>query len=948
MNQRIKKLLGGMLAAAMVAAAFPTAVSAEAPAGFYLADLPRYEEGRAEFTLRHADSGSLGNVRAYVAEYRPDGGLVGVTVDRAADRAGDISDGTLEVSIPCDMDTEDGTVRVYVWDDMVPVPVYRGEKGDPVVVKKSAGGNPILGFDSEGNTLYAGDPAATVVDTDGDGTGDKVYLIAGHDTATFEGYVMPEWVVYTSTDMKQWNYEGVAMKASELSWATDQTSAWASQMIEHNGKYYLYFCTFNRNDSGYAAIGVAVADSPEGPYHDALHAPLVGGSMTPPNTAKHDDIDPTVWIETDENGVEHRYLAWGNTNFYVCELNDDMISVVDRDGNGTITSADITRTTIADAPGTFTEAPWIYRRRDTDGNLAGPYYLFYAMGWREQMAYATTDDLLSGQYQYGGLLMPPTATSNTNHPAVIDFKGKTYFVYHNGSLPWGSGFRRSVCVEELHFREDGSVEPVQETSVGLTGTASYLYQPSGNGQGGFLNYGNFVNSVLDSEYPISKPVFIGGGIMAAEDAQWEILPGKADEGNETYVSLQAVRKPGLYLAADDSGVVLTQDSRQNDTAMKQRMTFRTVVGTGGTPGAVSLESVAKPGYYLANINGTAALTDQAEHAASCDFLISETVPALDHIASIGDAWYENGKVCFYLQNAALYGSVTVEVTEENGDQDGSSGRIPVSVTSLQQRIVVPYTKKSENSALHITVRADQAAGERIVAEKEVTQMETPYPMPEGCTASFAFDQSLENALAEDAPAKKVAEHITGSLSNDEVQYEPEGYRGAALRLTGTGSYGVNLGKVITDSNYSIGFWMNADQFTACTSAVFVNSGSKESENWLSAPFGMLTGGNLAFWSNLTGSSRHHIQSAGGQVAPGTWHQMIVTVDGNHASLYVDGVKTIDNGEILSTVNADTETFLGVNFWDPPFNGMIDEVYVYNGKTLTEKEAKGLYESTVTP
>ena len=35
--------------------------------------------------------------------------------------------------------------------------------------------------------------------------------------------------------------------------------------------------------------------------------------------------------------------------------------------------------------------------------------------------------------------------------AVVDFLGKTWFIYHNGSLPHGSGFRRVACVEEVKF-----------------------------------------------------------------------------------------------------------------------------------------------------------------------------------------------------------------------------------------------------------------------------------------------------------------------------------------------------------------------------------------------------------------------------------------------------------------------------------------------------------------
>ena len=65
----------------------------------------------------------------------------------------------------------------------------------PTTITKSTNGNPILGFDADGKTLYAGDPAAYVED-------DTVYLYAGHDTSTGDSYVMPEWVCYTSKDME--------------------------------------------------------------------------------------------------------------------------------------------------------------------------------------------------------------------------------------------------------------------------------------------------------------------------------------------------------------------------------------------------------------------------------------------------------------------------------------------------------------------------------------------------------------------------------------------------------------------------------------------------------------------------------------------------------------------------------------------------------------------------
>ncbi len=478
-------------------------------------------------------------------------------------------------------------------------------------VKKSVGGNPILGFGADGDTLYAGDPAAF---TDGD----TVYIIAGHDTSTSEGYVMPEWVAYSSKDMKEWKYEGAAMDESSISWVNDNVSAWASQAVKYNGKYYLYYCAETNHDIyGGKSIGVAVADSPTGPYTD-IGEPLVTGSFTP-DSSTWNDIDPTVWVEK-VNNDEHRYLCWGNSKLFICELNEDMVSVKDIDGNGKIEmGTDIVEQTITDAPDVFTEAPWIYRQKDKSGRYTGKYYLFYAMGWREQMAYATADNLvnadgtLNTEWTYGGTLMPPTATSNTNHPSVIDFKNKTYFIYHNGSLPWGSGFRRSVCAAELTINKDGTIDPITETSTGLTGTASTI-----TCGGKSVYHESFINPSDDSSYPLKRSMYAGEA-SDASDAEWEIENGKYDARNENYVSIQAVNKPGLYICASGRSVILTQQDTL-DESLAKRMTFKTVKGIGGTRGAVSFESAAKPGFFLTVDGAKLTLTDGTD-AKNCDFIL---------------------------------------------------------------------------------------------------------------------------------------------------------------------------------------------------------------------------------------------------------------------------------------------------------------------------------------
>ena len=68
------------------------------------------------------------------------------------------------------------------------------------------------------------------------------------------------------------------------------------------------------------------------------------------------------------------------------------------------------------------------------------------------------------------------------------------------------------------------------------------------------------------------------------------------------------------------------------------------------------------------------------------------------------------------------------------------------------------------------------------------------------------------------------------------------------------------------------------------------------------------------------------------------------IDIQNASLYIEGEKA-GRGTMENTVDANTETYLGVNYWDTPFNGLIDDLYIYNSTTLTDEQEAGLFEGT---
>lgn len=510
-------------------------------------------------------------------------------------------------------------------------------------LNKSNSGNPMLGFDADGNILYGGDPSILV-------DGDTVYCYVGHDVSTGEYYNMPDWRCYSSKDMKNWKYEGVTLVAntSNIVWAQGNDTAWAGQVAKgSNGKYYFYYCCEEKGSPG-KSIGVAVSDKPTGPFKDIGH-PLVSDTDTPRGPHTWEDLDPTIWIETDENGEEHRYLGWGNNRFFVCELNEDMISIKDQDGNkdklsvgygkgndiviGKMNGKEIFNDQDKFEGHSFTEAPYYYRQQDENGNYYGPYYMFFATDWREQMAYATTDDIMSNDWDFGGVIMEPSATANTNHMAVFDFKGQSYFVYHDGSLPHGSGYRRVACVEKFDINADGTIDPIKKTAVGLTGTISKISDWNGN----YIASETFENTTNDSQYPMtdwnpgsfgsiggSKKVF-ADFYAGSEEREWEIVPGKTDKNKAEYVSIESNYKPGMYLkvALDDNGtapVVLAQDAGGTEDEAN-RMTFKTVEGLTGY--GVTFESVVYPGYYLVSREGKLFVSKDAEKEEATFFVSTE-------------------------------------------------------------------------------------------------------------------------------------------------------------------------------------------------------------------------------------------------------------------------------------------------------------------------------------
>ncbi|RDV13054.1 glycoside hydrolase [Pontibacter diazotrophicus] len=309
-------------------------------------------------------------------------------------------------------------------------PASAGTVSAPADTVFKANGNPII------THKYTADPAALVHDG-------KVYLYAGHDEAPldFHFYRMNEWLVFSSPDMENWTEHPVPLKPSDFKWA--KGDAWAAEVTEKDGKFYWYVTVTHDDTKPGKAIGVAVAESPIGPFKDARGSALITNDMTTGTSIDWDDIDPTVFIDDDGQA----YLFWGNTKAYYAKLKDNMVEL-----DGPIK-------TIDNLPH-FTEAPFVHKHK-------GNYYLSYAYQFPEKTAYAMSKSI-EGPWEYKGILNELAGNSNTNHQAIIDFKGKTYFIYHTGGIqPNGGSFRRSVAIDEIFYNPDETMKRVVMTTEGV-------------------------------------------------------------------------------------------------------------------------------------------------------------------------------------------------------------------------------------------------------------------------------------------------------------------------------------------------------------------------------------------------------------------------------------------------------------------------------------------------
>ena len=337
------------------------------------------------------------------------------------------------------------------------IPITRAEK-ERLLREFGNHQQPILpGFHADPEVLYSNQTKKYYIYSTTDGTPGW----GGHDFS-----------VFSSTDLVKWTDEGkmLDVKGDQVRWATG--NAWApciEEVKQKDGsyKYYFYFSAHNPKTNR-KEIGVAVADTPTGPFVDS-GTPIITDADRPAGANGGQAIDVDVF--TDPRTGKH-YLYWGNGFMAGAELNDDLLSVK-KETIKLMTPKGGSLQTWA-----FREGAYVFYRK-------GTYYFLWSVddtgSPNYHVCYGTAKSPLGpiqiDEQSYRVIEQrPEDKIYGTAHNSILQIPGRDewYIVYHRinkhfadrkygGGVP---GTHREVCIDKLTFDKQGRIIPVTPTLDG--------------------------------------------------------------------------------------------------------------------------------------------------------------------------------------------------------------------------------------------------------------------------------------------------------------------------------------------------------------------------------------------------------------------------------------------------------------------------------------------------
>lgn len=333
--------------------------------------------------------------------------------------------------------------------------------------------------------------------------GDRIYIYGSHDKSQGTVYCQEDYVTWSAPvdNPREWKYEGIIYrKEQDPSNPDGKMQLWAPDVTRGpDGRYYMYYCF-----PFYPEIGVAVSDSPAGPFEFYGHVKYPDSLCGGKNLDDHMPFDPAVL--TDDDG--RVYLYWGFAP--ACEKEMDIPSFTDeeianlpedmRDMVETLRKVKfVVYSQVAELEPdmiTLKEMPrgLIPSGKTSDGTgfeghaffeassirkINSKYYFIYSSHKSHELCYAISDRP-DRDFIYGGTIISngnigldgndkPTYTLSNNHGSIAKLYDGYYIFYHRCTD--GNEFSRQGCAEKIEIAADGTIAQVGMTSCGLNGGA---------------------------------------------------------------------------------------------------------------------------------------------------------------------------------------------------------------------------------------------------------------------------------------------------------------------------------------------------------------------------------------------------------------------------------------------------------------------------------------------
>lgn len=287
--------------------------------------------------------------------------------------------------------------------------------------------------------------------------GDRVYIYGSHDKAGSDSFcdkVLKCWSAPVD-NLNDWVCHGDIFHVqddrdhkSDTDWTTEVNDLYAPDVVEKDGKYYLYAYIMNGRGC------VAVSDKPEGPFTLVSRYKY---NISEEITCNGWFIDPGVLVDDDGR----TYIYCGFERSFMAEINsDNMYEILDDTCIEHIIP-------IEDRPedGFVGKETWFFEACSLR-KVGDTYYFIYSPKRGSRLAYATSDKP-TGPFRYRGYIVDNGVDypAGNDHGSIACINGQWYIFYHR--MTNGTIMSRRACVERIEILPDGTIPPVEMTSLGF-------------------------------------------------------------------------------------------------------------------------------------------------------------------------------------------------------------------------------------------------------------------------------------------------------------------------------------------------------------------------------------------------------------------------------------------------------------------------------------------------